>query len=301
MTVLLAMLLDQFLGEPPVRLHPVVWIGQYLRCVGEGLPGLRPFLAFLSGALLWVFGAALCVGFAWLLEHSLSGRSPWLVVPLALLLKPLFAFRLLREEVRGVETALGKGLPEGRLRLARIVSRKTELLSAAEVRESALESLSENLNDSLVAPLFWYLLLGLPGVALHRFANTADAMWGYRGAWEWAGKWSAVADDVLGWVPARITAVLLLFAAMAPWGAWRRLRTEAGRTPSPNSGWPMSALALALGVRLGKPGVYVLNADAPEPTERGLEAALRLVLIAGWLWACLVASLALVGGGFLHA
>jgi len=114
-----------------------------------------------------------------------------------------------------------------------------------------------------VAPLFWFVLLGLPGAALFRFANTADAMWGYPGLyqgrnWAWAGKWAARADDVLGWVPARITALAL---AVVSGGALNRLRTEAARTPSPNSGWPMAAMALALDVRLAKPGGYVLHAD----------------------------------------
>jgi adenosylcobinamide-phosphate synthase len=134
-------------------------------------------------------------------------------------------------------------------------------LTDVQVRESAIESLAENLNDSVVAPLFWFLLFGLPGAAVYRFANTADAMWGYRGErggrdWEWAGKWAARADDMQSWLPARITAVLL---ALATWQWPRGLAAQARRTPSPNSGWPMGAMALLLGVRLGKPGVYLLN------------------------------------------
>ncbi|WP_143760170.1 CobD/CbiB family cobalamin biosynthesis protein, partial [Colwellia marinimaniae] len=87
-------------------------------------------------------------------------------------------------------------------------------LDATAVRESAIESLAENLSDSVIAPLFWFVLLGLPGAALYRFANTADAMWGYPGMrggryWQWAGKWAARADDVLSWLPARLTALLL--------------------------------------------------------------------------------------------
>ena len=114
----------------------------------------------------------------------------------------------------------------------------------------------------MVAPIFWFLLFGLPGAAVYRFANTADAMWGYRGVrngvnWEWAGKWAAWADDVLSWVPARLTALLL--AGVAGGVNLKVLRCEARKTPSPNSGWPMAAMALALNIRLGKPGVYTLN------------------------------------------
>jgi adenosylcobinamide-phosphate synthase len=138
------------------------------------------------------------------------------------------------------------------------------------------------LHDSVVAPVFWFLLLGLPGAALYRFANTADAMWGYKGVyqgrhWEWAGKWAARADDVLSWLPARLTAAALALAAggLAP----RVLRREARRTPSPNSGWPMAAMALGLGVCLHKPGVYALNGAGRAPQVADTAGAVRLASI----------------------
>jgi len=152
----------------------------------------------------------------------------------------------------------------------------------------------------VVAPLFWFVVAGLPGAALYRFANTADAMWGYRGAragreWEWAGKWAARADDVLSWLPARLTGGLL---ALVGHGTWRRaglrmLRREAARTPSPNSGWPMAAMALRLGVRLGKPGVYTLNAGAGAPVAGAVQRAVQLAAQAVTAWAA-VAALAIV-------
>ena len=107
------------------------------------------------------------------------------------LLKPLMSWRMLRDEVAAVEHALAQSLQAGQQRLARLVSRDVTQLDAPQVRESAIETLAENLNDSVVAPLFWFVLLGLPGAALYRFANTADAMWGYRGRYEWVGKWAA--------------------------------------------------------------------------------------------------------------
>jgi adenosylcobinamide-phosphate synthase len=178
-----------------------------------------------------------------------------------LLLKPLLAWRMLRNEVKAVDQALDRSLEEARAQLSRLVSRDTQRLDATAVREAAIETLAENLNDSVVAPLFWFAVAGLPGAALYRFANTADAMWGYRGEWEWAGKWAARADDLLSWLPARLTAWLLGLAA-GQRHAWRGLPdlgVQARRTPSPNGGWPMGAMALLLGCRLGKPGVYLLN------------------------------------------
>ena len=201
-------------------------------------------------------------------------QLPWYlaVLLLGLTLKPMLAWAMLRSEVAAVELALGQSLEAGRQRLAFLVSRDTANLSEAEVRESAIESLAENLNDSVVAPIFWFVLFGLPGAAVYRFANTADAMWGYRGMrhgvkWEWTGKWAARADDVLNWMPARITALLLKLVSRGV--DMTTLGLEARKTPSPNSGWPMAAMALALGVRLQKPGVYVLNASGrpPEPKD----------------------------------
>lgn len=310
----LALAIDRCFGEPPARWHVVVWMGRYLAAAGRRVaPAVdadvdadadgdsqRHRCQFAAGALAWCLGAAL-VAIAAVGIAALAERLP--VVAAALLvglaLKPLLSWRMLRDEVLAVESALGRSLDEGRTQLARLVSRDVASLDAAEVRESAIESLAENLNDSLVAPLFWFVLLGLPGAALYRFANTADAMWGYRGTregrqWTWTGKWAARADDLLSWLPARLTAWLLMAGAASRsdgghggHAGFVATRREARRTPSPNSGWPMAAMALTLGVRLGKPGVYVLNAAgrAPQPadTRQAARHAGRVVLLAALL------------------
>jgi adenosylcobinamide-phosphate synthase len=286
----LALAIDRWLGEPPARWHPVVWIGRYLgwtgRCIAPPAEAVRPRRAvpFAAGMLAWCVGAGIAVLLACLAEQAMARLPAWVhAVLLALLLKPLLAWRMLRDEVMRVEDALARSLDEGREQLARLVSRDVRSLDEVEVRESAIESLAENLNDSVVAPLFWFVLLGLPGAALYRFANTADAMWGYRGArngriWEWAGKWAARADDALSWLPARLTALLLSFSfpVRGRAGTIGAIAREAARTPSPNSGWPMGAMALQLGVRLAKPGVYVLNAAGRQvaPTDARHAAAL---------------------------
>ncbi len=139
------------------------------------------------------------------------------------------------------------------------------------------------------------MLAGLPGAASYRIANTADAMWGYRGQWEWAGKWAARADDLLSWLPARITGLALLGFSFRLWPA---LLKQASRTPSPNSGWPMAAMALILNVRLAKPGVYVLNEAgaevAPGDIARAQGLALKAMLASSLLLA--IVSAALRGG-----
>jgi adenosylcobinamide-phosphate synthase len=212
-----------------------------------------------------------------------------------LLLKPLFALRLLLREVAAVESELTQGVECGRARLAHIVSRDTTNLDSSEIRESSLESLAENLSDSVIAPLLWFALFGLAGAALYRFANTADAMWGYRGQWEWAGKFAARVDDVLNLIPARLTAIGLLLMGPNRLSLLRRLPREAARTTSPNSGWPMSALALSLNVRLRKPQVYALNAGGLAPSAADTACALRRAEVTAWT----VAALFAIGMQFL--
>ena len=288
LAMLLALLVDRLFGEPPARLHPVVGMGQYLGFFGPRLTALPPGPAFIGGALAWLLGALLSAALALSLEMLLmQALRPWAGLPglllcalaLGLLLKPLLAWRMLAEEVQAVEAALQESLEAGRARLARLVSRDTRALSAAEVREAAIETLAENLNDSVVAPLFWFALAGLPGAALYRFANTADAMWGYRDEREWSGKFAARADDVLSWLPARLTGLLMMPLWQLP-----RLLREAGRTPSPNSGWPMAAMALTLGLSLGKPGVYRLNEAGAPPEPAHMAQALRRARLT--LWRC---------------
>ena len=277
--MLIALALDRLFGEPPARLHPVVGMGRYLAWAGRDLPALAARPAFVAGMGAWLAGAVLVGVSAWLLEaalyeaaapHGVAGQAV-LALLLGAALKPMLAWRMLRDEVQAVEQALATGLPAGRARVARLASRDTGTLDATQVRETAIETLAENLNDSVIAPLFWFAVAGLPGAVLYRYANTADAMWGYRGRWEWAGKWAAWADDVLSWLPARLTA-LALWPAPA---RWRALRQQAVRTASPNGGWPMGAMALALGIRLSKPGVYVLNPDGRPATAADVGGALR--------------------------
>ena len=297
--LLVALAIDRAWGEPPAWAHPVVAMGRWLGWAGRPWPACTPALALVGGGLAWALGALVCAGLALVVEqalwrglgHSLGGLL-LLALLLGGLLKPMLAWRMLRGEVLAVEAALAVSLPAGRSQVARLCSRDTDRLSALQVRETAIETLAENLNDSVIAPLFWWAVAGLPGAVLYRYANTADAMWGYRGRWEWAGKVAARADDVLSWLPARLTGLLLL-----PWpAAWPGLRRQASLTPSPNGGWPMGAMALRLGVGLGKPGVYRLVADgrdaAAADTARAAHLAGQALVTAALLLAGLAGLIA---------
>lgn len=300
-----ALLIDHLLGEPPARWHPVVWMGHALGWAGKRVAPLagqapegRDLKSFWLSALVWLALFAITGWIALVLQWALLQLPGWwAAVGLGLCLKPLLAWRMLRSEVLAVEAALGQSLGAGRERLSWLVSRDVSALTESQVRESAIESLAENLNDSVVAPLFWFAVAGLPGAAMYRLANTADAMWGYRTVrggrqWEWAGKWAARADDVLNWLPARLCGLVL--AACGGVQVLRALLAQARLTPSPNGGWPMAAMALALGVRLGKPGVYALNAGGREPVSADVGQAVRRCQ--QLLWVLLAAAAAgLVG------
>jgi adenosylcobinamide-phosphate synthase len=281
--LLIAVAIDAVCGEPPARWHPVVWVGHALSAIGAPWPEASRAGAFLRGAGAWMVGALVSSGVAMLALRAITVVAqydplPWRgllqAVLCGVLLKPLFALRMLQNEVMAVECATAVGVVAARERLSGIVGRDTTVLTMSEVRE---------------APLFWFVLGGLPAAALYRFANTADAMWGRRDRWEWAGKWSARADDVLSYVPARITALLLCLAARCwPRHLWR----EAGRTASPNGGWPMAMMAIALDVRLGRPGFYVLHSEGRVVQAGDFHRGMRIATCAAWIAvACAVIAL----------
>lgn len=281
--LLAALLVDRLVGEWPGVAHPVVWMGKMVRAAERFAPTTgraRPL----------VFGLALALGLpaAWALAGWVAVRVPLAGPVFAVyLLKSSFALRLLGQAGEGVAAPLALGhLDEGRRRLSWLCSRDATALDAAEVSAGAVESLAENLSDSFVAPLFWYVVAGVPGALAYRMVNTLDAMVGYRGKYEWLGKASARLDDLLNLAPARLTTLALVLVAPVTGGdvrgglrAWWRHR---GRTESPNAGWPMSAMAGLLGVRLVKPAHYELG-DGREPAPGDIARAWRICSAAGGL------------------
>jgi adenosylcobinamide-phosphate synthase len=186
-----------------------------------------------------------------------------------LLLKSSFAVRALRDAAYSVRDALEAGdLARARASLSSLCSRNPDGLDAAEVAAAAVESVAENASDSIVAPLFYWACFGVPGAVFYRAVNTLDAMIGYHGRLEYAGKAAARLDDLLNFVPSRLTAALFLASGLVlradvGQGLWT-WRRDAGLTESPNAGHPMAAMAGLLGVRLEKKGHYALG-DARRP------------------------------------
>ncbi len=277
-----ALLLDAAFGEPPAPLHPVVWLGalagvaeRRVPChpagqfgYGLGLAATLPAAAALAGAVV---------------ELGLRRLPPAArVVARGAALKPAFALRALLVAGRAVECSLTDGdLAGARTALRSLVSRDTAGLDEGLIAAAAIESLAENLTDSVIAPLWAFALFGLPGAYTYRAINTLDSMIGYRGRYEWLGKAAARLDDIVNLIPARATAMLLAGAApiagASAAGALQALRRDHRLTASPNAGWSMAAAAGALGVRLEKREHYVLNADAPTPRAADIARARRLV------------------------
>jgi adenosylcobinamide-phosphate synthase len=287
--ILLALTLDLTLGDPPNRFHPLLLMGKWLHW-GQRLAPSRSRFWF---------------GTAWILSGLLLFTLPWrkAILPSsfivqAFLLKPIFAYRNLRRAVQQVAQALAlDNLVQARRLLGwHLVSRDTQGLNAAEVAGAAIESLAENLTDSLTAPLLVYAAAGLPAAWAYRFVNTADAMWGYRTAeFEQLGKFPARLDDLLNWLPARLSAWLLVAAAYLVGENGRQARqtmlAQHHRTPSPNAGWTMSAMAGALTITLDKRGVYQLEGGTSSINVNTIRRALRL--------ADVCAGLVVLAAGFI--
>jgi adenosylcobinamide-phosphate synthase len=285
-TLLIALALDLALGDPPSRWHPVAWVGRALDAGRRALSGAPPGVLLVGGAALVVSLAALAAILVLSLERALSSWPIAALVADAGLLKGALSVRGLFAAVWGVQSALAAGrLEAARAALGRdLVSRPVASLDAGEVASGAIESLAENLTDSFVAPVLFFLVGGVPAAWAYRVVNTADAMMGYHdGELEYLGKAAARLDDALNWVPARLAAVGLVVGAALAGGsgmrAWRMLRRDGGNTASPNAGRTMAAMAGGLGVRLVKPALYSLG-DGALPDPRAVRLALRVAAVA---------------------
>ncbi len=258
----LALLLERFFGYPrelyTLIRHPVVWMGKLISLLDAHFnkgPGRgRGVLALL---LLLLVTAAVTVPVTWGMRSIPYG---WVVE--ALLATTLLAQKELGRAVRAVADALGHGIEAGRKQVSQIVGRDPHKLDASGVSRAAIETLAESASDGVIAPLFWLVVGGLPGIALYKAVNTADSMIGHKTErhrdFGWA---SARFDDVLNFIPARLTALLFCGAAFWVKGAdaekgWTTALRDAKKHASPNAGWPEAAVAGVLSFALGGPRAY---------------------------------------------
>jgi len=254
-------LLDLVFGDPVWLPHPIVGFGKLIAAGEKWLN--KGSHRRLKGALLAIVLIAAVAASTWALLYGLQllgarlGCGLWLRrIAEAILIFFCLAGTTLRKEVREVFRAVDRSIEDGRRQVARIVGRDTVALSAQEVRTAALETLAENLNDGVIAPLFYLALAGVPGMMAYKMINTLDSMIGYRNErYLDFGRFAAKTDDVAGWIPARLSALLMLVVS----GKLKLIKTvhENGRRHlSPNSGHPEAALAAILDCRFGGPHDY---------------------------------------------
>lgn len=252
-TLALALILDAIFGEPKQIWsrfpHPAVLMGRAVSTLDQTLNfgDSRQAKGIVAMAFL-VFGAAV-------IGKILSGLPLGWIVEI-LIAAILLAHASLIQHVKDVATALSHSLARGRAAVSLIVSRDTSHMDESAVVRSAIESASENFSDGVVAPAFWFLVLGLPGLIIYKVTNTADSMIGYKTPKYQEFGWAAARfDDVLNYIPARITALIILVANRS-WGAWQIVRRDAQLHRSPNAGWPEAAVAGTLDIALAGPRQY---------------------------------------------
>lgn len=251
--LLLGWLLDFFLGDPSRLPHPVVWFG---KMIALGEHRLNCGVHRMAKGAVMAVSLILAVFFViWGLKRLMPNVVLWLVVDTIIIFYCLAGTTLIRE-VRDVFLALDRSLDEGRRQVARIVGRDTSQLTAQEVRTAALETLAENLSDGVIAPLFWLALLGTPGMLAYKMVNTLDSMIGYRTErYKDFGCWAARIDDMANFIPARLTALLMVIAS-GKLSLIKFVWHNGHRHASPNSGYPEAALAGILDCRFGGPHIY---------------------------------------------
>ena len=297
---LLAVAFDILIGEPPVRIHPVVWIGRLISFLRA-----RAGPTKVQGILLAITVIAVSVLAAHLLVRA-AGVLP--VLPLlvgAYLLKSTFAIRCLLETSSNIGRMIEQDIEVAKQMLPALVGRDTSSLRPAQASSAVIESLSENYVDSILSPIFYYILftplgLGLEAAIAFKAISTMDSMIGYKkpGLKE-LGYAGARLDDLMNWIPARLSIILIALAR--PRGALSAIRAALkyhSATPSPNSGWPMAAAAGSLGIRLEKPGQYILLEENPDPKTQDIPRAIGLMQSAIAL-TLLAAIISLVLSGLL--
>lgn len=294
----LALIFDLALGDPPNIIHPVAWMGKVASFLEKGSVNQSRAFQFVYGAGITLFTISLFTIPTYFILFYMEGLSSTAYVLVgAILLKFTLSLKGLRQAALRVKRLLLEDkLGEARFELRALVSRDTQNLTKPLLISATVESVAENTSDSFVAPLFYFLLFGVPGAMAYRLVNTLDAVVGYHGKYEYLGKFASRLDDVLNFIPARLTAMLLVCAAFLSrrYGraSWQVARSQHAKTESPNAGWPMAAMAGALNVQLEKVGHYRLGGSSIPNAPETIDASLGLAQIAMLIWVliCLTAG-----------
>lgn len=295
--LILALVIDVAFGEPANAWHPVAWLGKVISRETRWAPkGAKAQFAY--GVGIVVLTVAIITALVYfLLVHLRQLNSVAYILVAALVLKFTFSVRELRRVAGRIRQFLAKDdLQQARSHLSSLVSRDTTVLTRQQAVSATVESVAENSCDSFVAPLFYFVFFGVPGAVAYRVVNTFDAMVGYHGEWEHLGKFAARLDDLINFIPARFTALLIVVASWIGGGAasraWRIMWRDHKLTESPNAGWTMSAVAGALGIRLEKLGHYRLGDNHCPVSEETIDSSLHILTMVTIMWSltCLSAE-----------
>lgn len=289
-TLFIALAVDLAFGEPPNSWHPVAWLGKLISSEMKLAPRRGKLIQLVFGIVmvlitLGVISTPMYFLFLYLGEVN---RVIYVVVA-GVLLKFTLSLRGLRQAVATVKGFLAQDkIIEARSSLRSLVSRDTTDLDKSQLVSATVESVAENSCDSFVAPLFYFLLFGVPGAIAYRVINTFDAIIGYRGRWEYLGKFAARLDDVANFIPARITALIIVLAAWIckknTGQAWHIMLRDHKKTQSPNAGWTMSAIAGALRVQLEKAGHYKLGDNHYPLSLNTIDASRQMIMMVALIW-----------------
>jgi adenosylcobinamide-phosphate synthase len=282
--------IDLIFGDPPNALHPVAWLGKFISLQLKLTPRSGKTRQFLFGIIIVLFTTGVILALLYLFEYYVNNFNIVVYTAcIAVLLKFTFSIKGLKKAVSVIKLSLVQDdLDKARKELKALVSRDTTSLDKKQIVSAAIESLAENACDSFVAPLFYFIIFGLPGAAAYRIINTFDAMIGYHGKWEYTGKFAARCDDVVNFIPARITALIIIAASWLckknAGLAWHTMLRDSRKTQSPNAGLTMSAIAGALDIQLEKTGQYILG-NGHSPLSAGtIDASLCVITTAALLW-----------------
>ena len=300
--VILAILIDRFIGDVPNAIHPLRWMGNILdaidRHISDRSSRFTSFLGFLSYLFVFFLFGGIAILIIAAVHHYVSqynelwGEIAWIVVT-AFILKIQFAIFSFRKHCDPICEDLDAGrVEDAAAKVQMIVSRNTKGMDAEHIASSCCETVSENLVDSVVSPTFYFGFLGIVGSIMFRCSNLMDAMWGYLNEkYGRLGYFPAKFDDVLGWLTSRVSPYFVALAAMILRMDWKAAvpaaKEEHTKTPSPNSGWPMTAVSAALGISMEKKGVYVMG-KGPMPTTRDVQRCLRLVELTSILFILII-------------
>lgn len=248
-------LLDLILGDPAWMSHPVIWFGKVISCGEKQLNNGNNRM--IKGGLFSLFLIIIIFTVTLLIQKYLYSISSYFAIIFdTLIVFYCLAGTTLIKEVKQVFKATEQSLKEGRIQVARIVGRDTSKLNSQQIRTAALETLAENLSDGVIAPLFWYMLLGVPGMLAYKMINTLDSMIGYKSErYKQFGCWAARIDDIANYIPARLTAILMILTS-GNLSLFSFVKKYGNQHASPNSGYPESALAGILDCRFGGPNIY---------------------------------------------